>query len=1492
MRGLLYFLSVFLTSTTEARAPQTPRNSLTRKTSFASLLATFTYLILGIVAQSAHADSHACPENTGQTYAEAWDQCRNVLHPSDEASYFVVRGCHDYNVRTFNQAPNIQGAVVETVLNGDVLIDPQGGGNEFFCSPVSKVAAPQKGNGCPTCHSQVSDPINLGNGNVYRREEDFVTGRWLKFDRYYNSSPTAGQGPLGSHWTHTYSRNLTYTPGAIGGQGTVLLNRADGRVDTYVLQEGIWRGEIDVRDELTEQVDATGNPTGWQVSNVAERSREYYDPTGRLVAIDDGEGFTSVLTYSTSSTPLSVAPGAGYLLSVADPLNREIQFDYDSQGRITKVVAPDGQNYGYGYDASSNLTTVTLPGANTITYVYNEASNVGGATTPSLLTGIIDPNSVRYMSFSYDSSSRGINNQLADGQDSYNLSYTVDGITQVTDPYGVVRNHSYTIVAGVPHATSIDGMCVACGRDKAWDVSLFGEITRSTEFNGTSTLHDYDQDGMEVGTTTSDASGILRSLQADWDDNFHVPTDRRWYNGANAMVRREAYVYNTRGQALARCEIDPQAAPGFACSATGTPPAGVRRTAWTYCDSVSTSCPIVGLLLTADGPRTDVNDVTTYTYYTTSSASGCGTPGSACHQAGDLYTVQDALGHTTTYASYDGAGRVTRITDPNGTNTDITYDPRGRVLTRSYGGATTTYVYDPVGNLTQVTDPDNVVTHYTYDAAHRLTDVTDALGNHIHYTLDNVGNKTAETVYDASNTVKRSIGRTYNALGQLTALRDGLNNTVLNAGFTDSYDANGNLVHTADALGVQRQSSFDSLNRLITTLDNYNGTDPATQNTTTRYGYDAKDNLVQVTDPSNLVTTYALDGLDNQTALTSPDTGTATATFDAAGNQLTRTDARGIVATSTYDALNRIVSTTYADTSLNVVYHYDEANSTTGCPASQPLGRLTRVVEVAATTTYCYDGRGNVIRKMQTQGAVTDATAMAYTSGDRLQNLTYPSGTIVSYTRNANGQISAATLTPIGSTAASAVSSMSYLPFGPVLSYTLGNGQAVTRTYDANYAFTDVVSPALAIHVARDVVGNVVALGDTPGASPATETYSYDPIYRLTGITDGATVVQAFTYNATGDRLSKTGTGLATGIYSYAPGTHRLNAIGNGARALDANGNTTASVAAGQNFGFGYNGRNRMTVVQANGQTVGTYTYNAFGQRLTKTATTPTSTNERFFYDLRSHLLLEAGTANRDYIWIDDLPVAVVDNGSLDYTVSYIHTDGLNTPRAIANSMGTTTWSWTYTGNPFGEVLPTGMYVFNLRFPGQYFDSETAASYNLFRSYEASTGRYLQPDPMGLGGGLSAYLYVSGRPFDLIDPLGLCPCEGGAWREEIRDFGISVAFGGMFAVNKAIMHCITNDKIVVFVRQTSIAGGPMAGIGGAWSASSKTFGVFDSHDFEGWSTNQCFGSGSIISVSANCGPPGGGSLSLGVGVGGGFAWGSTYTHILKETCPNCDGDQR
>jgi RHS repeat-associated protein len=112
----------------------------------------------------------------------------------------------------------------------------------------------------------------------------------------------------------------------------------------------------------------------------------------------------------------------------------------------------------------------------------------------------------------------------------------------------------------------------------------------------------------------------------------------------------------------------------------------------------------------------------------------------------------------------------------------------------------------------------------------------------------------------------------------------------------------------------------------------------------------------------------------------------------------------------------------------------------------------------------------------------------------------------------------------------------------------------------------------------------------------------------------------------------------------------------------------------------------------------------------------------------------------------------------------YVHTDHLDTPRRISRpSDNAILWRWD--SDPFGTRAPNEdadgdgtSFTYNLRFAGQYFDSEDGLAYNGFRDYDRATGRYVESDPLGLFGGLNTYGYVGGQPTSSVDPFGLAKC--------------------------------------------------------------------------------------------------------------------------------------
>jgi len=106
-----------------------------------------------------------------------------------------------------------------------------------------------------------------------------------------------------------------------------------------------------------------------------------------------------------------------------------------------------------------------------------------------------------------------------------------------------------------------------------------------------------------------------------------------------------------------------------------------------------------------------------------------------------------------------------------------------------------------------------------------------------------------------------------------------------------------------------------------------------------------------------------------------------------------------------------------------------------------------------------------------------------------------------------------------------------------------------------------------------------------------------------------------------------------------------------------------------------------------------------------------------------------------------------------------VHSDHLGRPaRMTAQNQS---WAWDVIYDPFGNVSYSwsNPEVMNIRFPGQWFQLETGLAYNWHRHYDATLGRYVQPDPLGLDAlmsdGPSAFGYVGGNPLALVDPAGL-----------------------------------------------------------------------------------------------------------------------------------------
>ncbi|MEJ1096028.1 MULTISPECIES: RHS repeat-associated core domain-containing protein [unclassified Pseudoxanthomonas] len=1069
---------------------------------------------------------------------------------------------------------------------------------------------------------------------------------------------------------------------------------------------------------------------------------------GKLLGITNAEKPENnvVVTYDTSGGSQSTK-----VSRVVDAKGRALEFTHIGTA-LTKITTPDGKQIELDRGPSGNLESITFDGA-TKSYQYEPGT--------ILLNRIDDESGSTHGRFAYDDKGRVIQSALLDSNGNFvektTLEYTGDTtVTVVTDGKGT--------------------------RYFSFEPGLFRKLlsvedaqgTVTNQYNGNTLKARIGHNG--VITNYTSASGLTTSVKEAVGTPFERITEN-YYNFTTLKKERTAtsiksgtssvalsyakYAYDAFGALMSACSIDvlTPSAYSYACGSSENAPLGVSQTVYARCTAADVSnglCPFAGQILRANGPRTDVADTTTYDYYSADDATCATSPPTCPHRKGDLWKVTSALSQITEILKYDGAGRVLSVKDPNNVITDFEYHPRGWLTARQTRGTDdaseaddqiTRIEYWPTGLVKKVIQPDGAFTAYAYDAAHRLTDITDNAGNQIHYVLDNAGNRLKEDTKDSSGSLKRTLSRVYNQLGQLATQADAQANPT---DFT--YDANGNTDTITDALGHVTDNDYDPLNRLARTLQDVGGIAAETG-----FQYDALDRLTKVTDPKGLDTSYSYNGLGGLAQLQSRDTGTTSYTYDRNGNRKTQLDARGVTTQYDYDALNRLINVAYPDAALSITYTYDTVPAVCAVGESFAIGRLSTMTDGSGATHYCYDRFGNLARKVQTTNGVSFVLRYSYTLAGQLQTMTYPDGTTVDYVRDAQGRTTEVGVTRTGHPRDVLLHQASYHPFGPVASWSYGNGRQMLRSLDQDYrplAVQDTSTGGLSLNFGFDPVGNLTEL--TSG-SPALS-FIYDPLGRLTESRDGPTqvAIDTYHYDKTGNRTAHIAA-TGTTAYGYPTTSHRLTDVGGVMRGYDAAGNT---LNIGVSKEFVYNDANRMSQVKQSSTVAMNYAYNGCGEQVRKHLGT---SNTYTLYDEAGHWLGDyddTGTPLQQALWMDDLPVGLLANGNL---LHYIEPDHLGTPRVVIEvNRNVPVWAWDVKGEAFGNTAPNqdpdgdaNAFVFNMRFPGQRFDPVSGLEQNGYRDYEALTGRYSQSDPIGLQGGISSYAYGGSQPTMMIDPLGL-----------------------------------------------------------------------------------------------------------------------------------------
>ncbi|MBB5407663.1 YD repeat-containing protein [Paraburkholderia sp. HC6.4b] len=907
---------------------------------------------------------------------------------------------------------------------------------------------------------------------------------------------------------YTYDRdgNLVSTTDATGATTTQNYDHAGHLIDT-----------VDARGvHTTYSYDATGRVLSCTVdpSGLNLTTRYEYDGKGQATRVTDPSGVVTETRYDAAGHTASVTAdvgglnllttfaydGVGNVLTVTEGAGssnpRVTQNVFDKAGRLTStVVDPAGLSLttGYAYDANGDVVSVTDAAGGVTRYVYDEEGRQIWSVGP---TGAL----VRSV---YDAAGRVVARTA--------FAFPLDGSPDnLTDAY---ITGSQTVQPLLDQTTQYVYDADGRLRYVVNALNYVAENVYDANGNVISTIT-YASPVNIAGALTVDAVATAlsaQSAQAHASDR----TTRMVYDVANrvaASIDALGFVtsnrYDAGGNLLERTQYQtPYAEAGIPDASTlelwlASPgvgrPSGDRTTTWIY-DAATRPVYVIDAEGYVTEQRYDPAGhlLTTIRYADRYEAAR----GASQKQAAALLPQIIPASAAVTGYDYDSAGRLTSTTNAAGVVTRYELDALGRAVNTS--------VADGL--------PEQSVTHAVFDAAGRMIEQTRAYGTSIaatsRYTYDGMGRVTAETDPRGVELSERDTAWALaerKARGYVDANGEALEAAALSPSQRSNlqaayrmryiYNARGDLLVTADALGYITSNTYDAFGNRVTAADQ-------NRNIISQISYDVLNRAVQVVSPTASIVLTEYDAFGDAVKVTQDTKAVTRMEYDRLGHLVRSTDAEGYSELYAYDAFgNRTGYTNKVGGQFS--YTYDRR----GLMLSETLPVTSG--GQAVVNTFEYDARGNRIATIEAQGLKEErVTRYGYDLLDRQITLTGVSVYQAGFP-------------------ASTTETRVYDAQGNLTSITDANGHTTTLYYDVAGRKTAQVSPTGTLTLwACDAVGNVIA----------TKVYA-DPIVAQPGSqppvpADAANVRETrYVYDADNRLIQSRVQNVATGYFDPSAG--------------------------------------------------------------------------------------------------------------------------------------------------------------------------------------------------------------------------------------------------------------------------------------------------------------------------------------------------------------------
>jgi RHS repeat-associated protein len=558
-----------------------------------------------------------------------------------------------------------------------------------------------------------------------------------------------------------------------------------------------------------------------------------------------------------------------------------------------------------------------------------------------------------------------------------------------------------------------------------------------------------------------------------------------------------------------------------------------------------------------------------------------------------------------------------------------------------------------------------------------------------------------------------------------------------------------------------------------------------------------------VVDNGGNTTSHAYDQFGRRVSTATPDGGLVEWSFDLAGNLVTEVDpnmrANGVQTAYRYDA-DRLVAVDYPPGTPDVSYVWGERGA-----AGNGAGRIVALTDGAREQKFEYDPLGAVVSETSTMlvhnlndaiGAKkTYTTSFTYEAFGRMRTVTYPDGEVVTNDYDRGGLLKSVKGVKAG-VPYTYVDRLEYDHFLDQRLLLVGNKVQTLHEYDAatrrlvHQVANTPVREIQDFNFGYDKVGNLTKVAnDVPApvpslkGGPSTQTFKYDPYYRLQSAEGTAAVAPKgtrdykldLTYDVNGNVASKRQTDVIDGKLEQKPTTyefasltyrsdkpHQLDKVGTKSYTYDPNGNLTGWTDGGNSRTVTWDATDRVRSVADQGSTT-SYTYDAEGDLAIERGPAGETVFVNEWYSVRN------GSLPFKHIFAGEDRIATKRTGTPDVEKMqyFLHKDFQGSTNMVTDAQALVFQHLEYF--PGGEkwiVEQSDEFRTPYLYTGAYFDDVRQLIELGARWYEPREQFLYSPDPVLVSNPMSAvddpallpaYTYAESSPLNFVDTDGRDP---------------------------------------------------------------------------------------------------------------------------------------